>query len=130
MVLRISVSSVPGTISVFFASFPIAYLPIDKVWGKVRVFNGPVKLRWRNWFYLPVAVATVFLRFFAADFAKGKNMANLKFDKEVTALLVIDPHSDFISEWGRVWGVLKTVKDARDFSSMGMPALSSAHKPI
>ena len=28
----------------------------------------------------------------------GKNMANLKFDKEITALLVIDPYNDFISE--------------------------------
>jgi hypothetical protein len=25
-------------------------------------------------------------------------MENLKFDKEITALLVIDPYSDFISE--------------------------------
>jgi hypothetical protein len=28
----------------------------------------------------------------------GKNMANLQFDKEITALLVIDPYNDFISE--------------------------------
>jgi hypothetical protein len=30
--LRMSISSVPGTNSVFFASLPIDYLPIDKVW--------------------------------------------------------------------------------------------------
>ena len=29
-------------------------------------------------------------------------MANLKFDKEITALLVIDPYNAFISEGGRV----------------------------
>jgi hypothetical protein len=28
----------------------------------------------------------------------GKNMENLNFDKEITALLVIDPYNDFISE--------------------------------
>ena len=28
-------------------------------------------------------------------------MANLKFDKEITALLVIDPYNDFISERGK-----------------------------
>ena len=34
-------------------------------------------------------------------------MANLKFDKEITALLVIDPYNDFISEGGKVWDRLK-----------------------
>jgi len=29
-------------------------------------------------------------------------MANLNFDKEITALLVIDPYNDFISEGGNV----------------------------
>ena len=28
----------------------------------------------------------------------GKNMVNLKINKEITALLVIDPYNDFISE--------------------------------
>ena len=36
-------------------------------------------------------------------------MANLKFDKESTALLVIDPYNDFISEGGKVWNRLKEV---------------------
>lgn len=30
-------------------------------------------------------------------------MADLKFNKEITALLVIDPYNDFISERGKVW---------------------------
>jgi hypothetical protein len=38
-----SISSVPGASSVFFASLPIDYLPIDKVWEKVRGFAAPVK---------------------------------------------------------------------------------------
>ena len=32
-------------------------------------------------------------------------MENLKFDKEVTALLVIDPYNDFISEGGKLYGI-------------------------
>ena len=41
-------------------------------------------------------------------------IANLKFDKEITALLVIDPYNDFISEGGKAWDRLKTVADAND----------------
>jgi len=44
----------------------------------------------------------------------GKNMANLKYDKEITALLLIDPYNDFISEGGKVWDRLKTVAEAND----------------
>jgi len=38
-------------------------------------------------------------------------MANLKFDKEITALLVIDPYNDFISEGGKVWDRIKGVAE-------------------
>jgi len=34
-------------------------------------------------------------------------MANLKYDKEITALLLIDPYNDFISEGGKVWDRLE-----------------------
>ena len=30
-------------------------------------------------------------------------MANVTYEKEITALLVIDPYNDFISEGGKVW---------------------------
>jgi hypothetical protein len=30
----------------------------------------------------------------------GKSMADLKFNEEITALLIIDPHNDFTSERG------------------------------
>jgi ureidoacrylate peracid hydrolase len=39
-------------------------------------------------------------------------MANLKFDKEITALLVIDPYNDFISEGGKIWDRIKGVAEA------------------
>ena len=41
-------------------------------------------------------------------------MADLKFDKESTALLVIDPYNDFISEGGKVWDRLKGVAEANN----------------
>ena len=39
-------------------------------------------------------------------------MTELKYDKEITALLVIDPYNDFISEGGKVWDRLKAVAEA------------------
>jgi ureidoacrylate peracid hydrolase len=41
-------------------------------------------------------------------------MANVTYDKEVTALLVIDPYNDFISEGGKIWNRLKAVAEAND----------------
>lgn len=39
-------------------------------------------------------------------------MANLNFDKETTALLVIDPYNDFVSEGGKLWDRVKGVAGA------------------
>jgi nicotinamidase-related amidase len=39
-------------------------------------------------------------------------MAQVTYDKPVTALLVIDPFNDFISEGGKFWPRLKTVAEA------------------
>ncbi|HEU4678955.1 MAG TPA: isochorismatase family cysteine hydrolase [Terrimicrobiaceae bacterium] len=36
----------------------------------------------------------------------------LTYDKEITALLVIDPYNDFISEGGKIWDRLKVVAEA------------------
>ncbi len=41
-------------------------------------------------------------------------MAKVTYDKEITALLVIDPYNDFISEGGKLWGRLKTVAEANN----------------
>jgi len=40
-------------------------------------------------------------------------MANLKFEKDITALLVIDPYNDFISEGGKIWDRTKAVGEAK-----------------
>jgi ureidoacrylate peracid hydrolase len=41
-------------------------------------------------------------------------MADLKFDKEITALLIIDPYNDFISEGGKLWDRIKNVAVANN----------------
>jgi len=41
-------------------------------------------------------------------------MADLKFDKEITALLIIDPYNDFISEGGKIWDRIKNVAEANN----------------
>ncbi len=55
-------------------------------------------------------------------------MANLKFDKETTALLVIDPYNDFISEGGKVWDRLRTVAEANDCVPHMLQVLNAARK--
>ena len=39
-------------------------------------------------------------------------MANVNFDKDITALLVIDPYNDFISEGGKIWDRIRAVAEA------------------
>jgi ureidoacrylate peracid hydrolase len=39
-------------------------------------------------------------------------MSALAFDKQATALVVIDPYNDFISEGGKLWPRIKAVADA------------------
>jgi ureidoacrylate peracid hydrolase len=36
-------------------------------------------------------------------------MAEVTYDKQLTALLVIDPYNDFISEGGKIWDRLNGV---------------------
>ena len=53
-------------------------------------------------------------------------MANLKFDKEITALLVIDPYNDFISEGGKLWDLLKGVAEANQCVAHMVQVLNAA----
>ena len=55
-------------------------------------------------------------------------MANLKFDKEITALLVIDPYNDFISEGGKLWDRLKGVAETNHCVPHMMQVLDAARK--
>lgn len=41
-------------------------------------------------------------------------MSSLTIDKSVTALVIVDPYNDFISEGGKIWPRIKTVAEAND----------------
>ena len=55
-------------------------------------------------------------------------MANMSYDKEISALLVIDPYNDFISEGGKVWDRLKTVAEANDCVPNMLQVLNASRK--
>jgi len=55
-------------------------------------------------------------------------MANLEFEKEITALLVIDPYNDFISEGGKIWDRIKAVAEANNCVPNMLQVLNAARK--
>jgi ureidoacrylate peracid hydrolase len=59
---------------------------------------------------------------------EGKKIANLKYDKEITAVLVIDPYNDFISEGGKLWDRLKAVAEANRCVPHMLQVLNAARK--
>jgi nicotinamidase-related amidase len=55
-------------------------------------------------------------------------VANVPYDKEITALLVIDPYNDFISEGGKVWDRLSAVAEANNCVPHMLQVLNAARK--
>ena len=55
-------------------------------------------------------------------------MAKVTYDKQLTALLVIDPYNDFISEGGKVWDRLKGVAEANRCIPHVLQVLNAARK--
>src|SRR5262245_39128345 len=55
-------------------------------------------------------------------------MKQSAYDKSVTALLVIDPYNDFISEGGKVWDRLKAVAEANGCVPNMLKVLNAARK--
>src|SRR5262245_19770050 len=55
-------------------------------------------------------------------------MANVTYDKQITALLVIDPYNDFISEGGKVWYRFKTHAESNDCVSHMVQVLQAARQ--
>lgn len=55
-------------------------------------------------------------------------MANPKFGKEITALLVIDPYNDFISEGGKIWNRIKSVAEANNCVPNMLQVMNAARK--
>jgi ureidoacrylate peracid hydrolase len=55
-------------------------------------------------------------------------MAQVSYDKQISALLVIDPYNDFISEGGKVWDHLKAVAEANGCVPNMLEVLTAARK--
>lgn len=55
-------------------------------------------------------------------------MAKATFEKDITALLVIDPYNDFISEGGKLWDRLKSVAGANNCVPNMSRVLTTARK--
>jgi len=55
-------------------------------------------------------------------------MANLTYEKDLTAVLVIDPYNDFISEGGKIWGRIKNVAEANGCVPHMLEVLHAARK--
>jgi ureidoacrylate peracid hydrolase len=55
-------------------------------------------------------------------------MPKIVYDKQITALLVIDPYNDFISEGGKVWDRLKAVAEANHCVPNMIQVLDAARK--
>ena len=55
-------------------------------------------------------------------------MAQATYEKELTALLVIDPYNDFISEGGKIWNRLKTVAESNSCVPHMAQVLNAARK--
>ena len=55
-------------------------------------------------------------------------MEDLKYEKEISALLVIDPYNDFISEGGKIWDRIRAVAEANDCVPRMVQVLNAARK--
>jgi nicotinamidase-related amidase len=55
-------------------------------------------------------------------------MSEATYEKEITALIVIDPYNDFLSEGGKVWDRLKNVADANNCILNMAQVLNAARK--
>jgi ureidoacrylate peracid hydrolase len=55
-------------------------------------------------------------------------MATLTYDRQLTALLVIDPYNDFISEGGKIWPRLRAVAEANNCVPNMLRVLNAARK--
>src|ERR1700742_2568988 len=55
-------------------------------------------------------------------------MTKHSYDKEITALLVIDPYNDFISEGGKIWDRIKAVAEANHCVANMLHVLNAARQ--
>jgi ureidoacrylate peracid hydrolase len=61
--------------------------------------------------------------------SKGEDaMATHTYEKDITALLVVDPYNDFISEGGKIWNRIRAVAEANDCVPHMLQVLHAARK--
>lgn len=56
------------------------------------------------------------------------SMTERNYDKDITALIVIDPYNDFISEGGKIWDRIRAVAEANNCVPNMLQALTAARK--
>ena len=55
-------------------------------------------------------------------------MAKVTYEREITALLVIDPYNDFISEGGKIWERIRAVAEANNCIANMLQVLNAARE--
>jgi ureidoacrylate peracid hydrolase len=55
-------------------------------------------------------------------------MAEVRYEREVTALLVVDPYNDFISEGGKIWDRIRAVAEANNCVPHMLQVLNAARQ--
>src|SRR6516164_4869333 len=55
-------------------------------------------------------------------------MATIAYERESTALLVVDPYNDFISEGGKIWDRIRVVAEANECVPHMLQVLNAARK--
>ena len=55
-------------------------------------------------------------------------MSNYKYDKDITALLVVDPYNDFISQGGKIWERIRAVAEANECVPHMLQILTAARQ--
>ena len=55
-------------------------------------------------------------------------MSGSRYEKEITALIVIDPYNDFISEGGKIWDRIKAVAEANECIPHMLQVLNASRK--
>ena len=55
-------------------------------------------------------------------------MTTPTYEKSITALLVVDPYNDFISEGGKIWPRIKAVAEANDCVPHMLQILNAARQ--
>ena len=55
-------------------------------------------------------------------------MAEVRYERDITALLVVDPYNDFISEGGKLWDRIRAVAEANDCVPHMLQILNAARQ--